>query len=148
MTDQSEKAPKQYRTKLHVLFASDAPVAVILRRGPKRHWHLAKWDLRTNTFEHGQWMKGSVTLCDLSPNGKKLLYFAAQYHAPRKPDPQPFDPLAITNMPRQRKGRKVPRYIRQKIPPKHHTQYHDTWTAISTPPLPQPAPPWKGIGER
>lgn len=147
MTDQSEPATKQYRTRLSVLFAADAPVAVVLRRGPKRHWHLATWDLRNDTFVHGQWMKGGISLCDLTPNGKKLIYFASQYHNPRRPeDRQPFDPLAVTELPRQRKGRKVPRYVRQRVPPKHHAQIHDTWTAISTPPFFTALAVWPAFG--
>ena len=70
-----------YRTRLEIVFAASAPKAVILRRGPRRHYHLIAWDLKSNTFTHGQWMKGAVRLCDLSPSGDKLLYWAAQYHA-------------------------------------------------------------------
>lgn len=56
-----------------MLFASRAPVAVILRRGPRTHWQLILWDTRRDTFTPGQWMKGLVKLMGLSPSGDKLI---------------------------------------------------------------------------
>lgn len=45
---------------------------------------LIRWDLRTDTFEHGQWLKGRVyeRRCDLSPSGELLVYFAATNRPP------------------------------------------------------------------
>ncbi len=43
-----------FRTRIDVLFARDAQKAVILRRGPKRHFHLIDWDLKTDTLTYGQ----------------------------------------------------------------------------------------------
>ena len=72
--------PSPYRTRLQVLFAAEARKAVILRRGPRTHYCLINWDLETDTFTEGQWMKGNIKLCDLSPTGDKLIYWARQEH--------------------------------------------------------------------
>lgn len=115
--------PPAYRTRLDILFAREAPRAVILRRGPRRHFHLIAWDLRKDRFEHGQWMKGHVRLCDLSPDGDKLIYWAHQYHAPFRHRAeisasrlQAYDPLRQNlraRSPKKREmRRKTPRYQR------------------------------------
>jgi len=71
-------------TRLFALIARDAPVAVVFRRGPTRHVLLVRWDLATDSFEAGQWLKARVyeRRCDLSPSGDRLVYFAASYRAP------------------------------------------------------------------
>ncbi len=63
------------------VFASDAPVCVILRRGPSRWVHLLKWNTLDDTLEHGAWFRGRIhdDGCDLSPDGKLFVYFATQY---------------------------------------------------------------------
>lgn len=68
-------------TRLSVLLARDAPVGVILRRGPSKQVLMIRWDLQRDTFEAGQWLKGRVyeNHCDLSPRGDFLIYLAAQY---------------------------------------------------------------------
>lgn len=65
--------------RLFILLAAESPVGVVIRRGPSGQVLLIKWDLETDTFEHGQWLKGRVyeRRCDLSPDGKLLLYFAS-----------------------------------------------------------------------
>lgn len=67
---------------LHVLIARGAPTAVIFRRGPKRQTRLIRWDLKTDTFKPGQWLKHNIYVrrCDLSPSGDYLVYFAARHH--------------------------------------------------------------------
>jgi hypothetical protein len=64
--------------RLFVLLARTAPVGVILRRGPSQWVQLIKWNTDTDTFEPGQWFKGRIyeDKCDLSPDGKLLIYFA------------------------------------------------------------------------
>lgn len=64
--------------KLHVLLATNAPVGVILRRGPSKWVQLIKWDLATDTFFPGQWFHGRIyeNRCDLSPDGTLFIYFA------------------------------------------------------------------------
>ncbi|MBI1276838.1 MAG: hypothetical protein GC179_01790 [Anaerolineaceae bacterium] len=63
--------------RLHVVLAREAPVGVILRRGPSRWVQMIKWDTATDTFEQGQWFKGRVyeNKCDLSPDGELFVYF-------------------------------------------------------------------------
>lgn len=58
--------------KLAVVIATAAPAAVVIRRGPS-HWsQLIKWDLETDQFEPGQWLKGTVVEASLSPNGQHI----------------------------------------------------------------------------
>jgi hypothetical protein len=136
-----------YRTRLTVLFARNAPLAVVLRRGPKRHYRLILWDLTDDGFTAGQWMKGKIGLCDLSPDGDKLLYIAAQYSPVQRSvriaraaaagyDPLWAMPLKVKD---GRIRRRVPRYlggstgafgqVRPRSPDRTCT-----WTAVSTPP--------------
>lgn len=68
--------------KLYCIFAREAEQAVIFRRGPTGQVRLIGWNLATDSFEPGQWFKGRIyeQKSDLSPNGQKLLYFAAVHH--------------------------------------------------------------------
>ena len=93
-SEDNPRLQRPYRTRTWVLFARDAPVAVVLRRGPKRVHRLIRWNLATDTFEPGQWMASGIDLSDLSPDGSKLLYRAAQYRRPRvRRSSRPFDPM-------------------------------------------------------
>lgn len=137
----SEERRAGYRTRLEALFAQSAPKAVILRRGPRTHFHLISWDLEADVFTHGQWMKGRVQLCDLSPDGSKLLYVAEQYHAGaswrRERDgagaASGYDPLRGPGRWRSsRRGearRRVPRYRAALA-----REIGARWTALSRPP--------------
>lgn len=64
--------------RIHVLLARDAFTAVVIRRGPTRHTALVGWDRKTDQFKIGQWLYGRIyeRRCDLSPDGKHLIYFA------------------------------------------------------------------------
>ncbi|MBG9390095.1 hypothetical protein [Caenimonas aquaedulcis] len=64
--------------RLHVLLARDSTAAVVIRRGPTRHTAVIGWDRQTDQFELGQWLYGRIyeRRCDLSPDGKHLIYFA------------------------------------------------------------------------
>jgi hypothetical protein len=64
--------------RLHALLARDAPTGVVIRRGPSRHVALIGWDRRTDRFTLGQWLYGRIyeRRCDLSPDGRHLIYFA------------------------------------------------------------------------
>ncbi|WP_372392048.1 hypothetical protein ACCQ05_18550 [Xanthomonas sp. NCPPB 3582] len=68
-------------TRLYALLAREARTGVIFRRGPSKQVQLIAWDLRTDTFAHGQWFKGRIyeRRCDLSPSGRLLVYFAAKH---------------------------------------------------------------------
>ncbi|MBP2300578.1 hypothetical protein [Azospirillum picis] len=80
----SESPGKSSATRLYAILARNARTGVIFRRGPSRHVQLIRWDLRDDTFEHGQWFKGRIyeRRCDLSPSGRLLVYFAATYRPP------------------------------------------------------------------
>lgn len=69
---------------LYCLLARESPVAVVLRRGPARRVQLLRWDLQTDCFQKGQWIKGRVyeRYCDLSPSGRYLVYWAGNHKAP------------------------------------------------------------------
>lgn len=72
--------------RLSVYLAADAPLAVVLRRGPSSWVRLSLWHTEDDTFEHGQWMKNRVyeRRCDLSADGSLFVYFAfgASSHDP------------------------------------------------------------------
>lgn len=69
-------------TGLYCILARDADTGVIFRRGPSKHVRLIGWNLKTHTFEPGQWFKGRIYArrSDLSPDGTKLVYLAAKHH--------------------------------------------------------------------
>ena len=66
--------------KLFIIPARNADAAVILRRGPSAWYHIILWYTNTDTFEHGAWFKGRIyeEKCDVSPDGKLLLYSVHQ----------------------------------------------------------------------
>lgn len=66
--------------RIFVIPAADADEAIVFRRGPSSSLHLLKWDMVHDTFEPVAWFRGSMypEKCDLSPDGKLLLYFALQ----------------------------------------------------------------------
>lgn len=63
--------------KLFILQARDVHLAVIIRRGPSAWHHLISWNTKTDELDHGAWIKGRIyeDKCDISPDGKLLLYF-------------------------------------------------------------------------
>ena len=164
MSENASSSP-HYRVHLWVLFASGADKAVILRRGPRRHYQLINWDLQTGKFTSGQWMRGYVRLCDLSPSGEKLIYWAHQYHphaywnrpnADRTQAPQisaSYEPLNEPSTKRGKRRRKIPRYLRQdqgRPPGRRWTtpvrRNEGVWTAISRPPYFSALAIWPGFG--
>lgn len=64
--------------RLFVILAREAPVGVILRRGPSNWVRLIKWHTDTDKMESGHWFHGRIyeKRCDLSPDGNLLIYFA------------------------------------------------------------------------
>lgn len=64
--------------RLHVLLARDAPLGVVIRRGPSKSGCTLLWDRRGDTFKVGQWLRGRIyeRRSDLSPDGKFFIYFA------------------------------------------------------------------------
>lgn len=147
----SEGRRAAYRTRLDAVFARRAPKAVILRRGPRTRHHLIAWDLETDVFTYGQWMKGRVALCDLSPDGTRLLYIAEQYHASASwrreaPAASGYEPLRQAAPRRASKRhaqrRKVPRYQR----PSGLREIGRRWTALSKPPYFSALAFWPSLG--
>ena len=69
---------------LKVLLAREAPDAIVFRRGPSRQTCLVSWDRSHDTFEVGQWFKGSVypERSDLSPDGRWLVTFLGKFTGP------------------------------------------------------------------
>jgi hypothetical protein len=51
---------------------------VVIRLGPSKSVATLLWDRKRNTFHMGQWLKGRIyeRRCDLSPDGKHLIFFA------------------------------------------------------------------------
>jgi hypothetical protein len=72
-TDQTCHPPR-----LSVLLAFEAPVGVILRRGPSKIVRLIMWDRAKDKFKPGQWFKGRIVAdrSDISPDGRHMIYFA------------------------------------------------------------------------
>ena len=66
--------------RLFVIVAAEADEAVIFRKGPAAWCHIVRWNMADDSFHPGAWLRGRVYAerCDLSPNGKLLLYFALQ----------------------------------------------------------------------
>lgn len=69
------KEKKKPPPRLFVLLARNAPVGVILRRGPSKWVQMIKWHTDTDTFEAGQWIRARVyeTSSHLSPNGEFII---------------------------------------------------------------------------
>ena len=70
--------------RLYVLVATHAPLALVVRRGPSRWWHLLKWDLERLTLEPGAWLAGTLypRRSDISPDGRLFGYFALRGSPP------------------------------------------------------------------
>ena len=84
------KSPKS-AVRLYALLARKAPLAVVFRRGPSKRVLLVLWRTDTDEFVEGQWLKGRIyeRRCDLSPSGKRLVYFAAWRTEPKRPKETP-----------------------------------------------------------
>ncbi len=69
---------KRIPARLHVLLAKDAPVGVVLRRGPSKSVCSLLWNRKTDEFQIGQWLRGRIyeRRSDISPDGQYFLYFA------------------------------------------------------------------------
>jgi hypothetical protein len=68
----------RHPARVHILLARDADTGIIIRRGPSKSVCTIGWDLRTDRFQTGQWLNARIyeRRCDLSPDGRHLLYFA------------------------------------------------------------------------
>ncbi len=72
--------------RLFGLLATEAPVGVILRRGPTQRVQQLLWDTASDTFVEGQWFYGRIYEwgCDLSPDGTLFLYLARKTKTPER----------------------------------------------------------------
>ena len=70
--------PNHGAARVHVLLAREAPVGLVIRRGPSTQVCTIGWNRMDDTFTVGQWLKGRIyeRRCDLSPDGRYFLYFA------------------------------------------------------------------------
>jgi hypothetical protein len=68
----------KFPARIHVLLAREAPVGLVIRRGPAKPVCSMLWDRQLDCFTLGQWMRGRIyeRRCDLSPDGRHFLYFA------------------------------------------------------------------------
>ncbi|HEY1495920.1 MAG TPA: hypothetical protein VGF49_15310, partial [Candidatus Solibacter sp.] len=71
--DRTRRAPR-----LSVPLASEAPVGVVLRRGPTKLVQLVIWDRRNDKFKSSSRFRGRIFAerSDLSPDGRHMIYFA------------------------------------------------------------------------
>jgi hypothetical protein len=87
--------------RLFIMLASEASKAVIFRRGPRIWTEIILWDTRTDTFTEGQWFKGTLyhRRCDLSPDGSKMIYFAAKHYKRYPPNSEYPDTWTAVSRP-------------------------------------------------
>lgn len=78
MQPDTPKKATGFPARLHVLIARNAPVGLVIRRGPAERVATFSWNRRTDAIVLGQWMKGYIheRRADLSPDGKHWIYFA------------------------------------------------------------------------
>jgi hypothetical protein len=59
----------RFAARIHVLLATDAPLGVVIRRGPAKQVCTVLWDRKTDEFRVGQWLKGRIyeRRSDISP---------------------------------------------------------------------------------
>lgn len=71
--------------RIHAILARQAPVGVVLRRGPSKWVELIRWDRVTDQFTRGAWFHGRIyeRRCDLSPHGELFVYFAQKLGGPQ-----------------------------------------------------------------
>jgi hypothetical protein len=77
----TQDAQTEHPCRLFCLLARQAPVGLIVRRGPGTWVQLSLWHTDTDEIEYGQWFHGRLLedRCDLSPDGSLFIYFASKY---------------------------------------------------------------------
>ena len=75
-------SPTVFHPRIHILLAREAPLGVVIRRGPSKRVCTLLWDRTADDFQLGQWLHGRIyeRRSDLSPDGKHLIYFAMNGH--------------------------------------------------------------------
>jgi len=81
---------ERYPCRLYAVLARDAPLAVILRRGPSKWVQVILWNTDDDTFTYGQWFHGRIyeRRCDVSPDGAFFVYFASKITGHTLRDPE------------------------------------------------------------
>ncbi len=64
--------------RVHAILARKADYGILIRRGPAKSVCTIGWDRKKDRFQVGQWLRGRIyeRRCDLSPDGRHLIYFA------------------------------------------------------------------------
>src|SRR6266700_2084877 len=77
----TQDAQTEHPCRLFCRLARQAPVGLIIRRGPNPWVQLSLWHTDTDEIEYGQWFRGGLPegRCDLSPDGSLFIYFATKY---------------------------------------------------------------------
>jgi hypothetical protein len=120
---QPEASPQRsHPCRLFGILARKAKVGVLLRRGPSKWVRLVKWNVEDDTFEFGQWFRGRIyeRRCDLSPDGRLLIYFASKFTSKTLADEPSL------------KDRIQAWWTSDSSPLDDHYTY--AWTAVSKPP--------------
>jgi hypothetical protein len=108
--------------RLFGIFAREARVGVLFRRGPSKWVRLVKWSVGDDTFKLGQWFHGRIyeRRCDLSPDGRLLIYFASKFTRKTIADQMGMLEKSIAGM--------------GKDAAQTESHYSCAWTAVSKPP--------------
>src|SRR5262245_24882898 len=71
-------APKQYKSRIHLLVAKNAPTVVIVQRKRAKLFHIVTVDASKRRVEQGSWFRGKLYAlrCDVSFDGKHMVYLA------------------------------------------------------------------------
>ena len=95
------KSDQMPPSRLFVMLAREAPVGVIFRRGPSEWTQIIKWNTDSDTFEYGAWFHGKIypERCDISPDGTKLIYFAANFTQAQRNKDFPITWTAVSKLP-------------------------------------------------
>ena len=94
-------APVAHPCRLFVFLARDAPLGLVLRRGPSDWFRLSRWRTDTDALEHGQWLRGRVyeRRSDLAPDGSLFVAFVRRSGGPRRASPEAADSWVAISRP-------------------------------------------------
>jgi hypothetical protein len=102
-SDTSDRAgaPAARPCRLFVFLARDAPLGLVLRRGPSDWFRLSLWRTDTDALEHGQWLSGRVyeRRSDLAPDGSLFVAFVRRSGGPLRSDPEAADSWVAISRP-------------------------------------------------
>jgi len=69
---------KEVPARVHVLLARTAPKAVLIVQKRSKLFHVVSWEYMADALQEGSWFNGKIysRRCDLSRDGRHMLYFA------------------------------------------------------------------------